>query len=72
LRSVVPLAGDLVHSRQLFLTQEQRERAALSAGAAPEQAAPDAPEAAQPEQRTSAPAGGEIDFGAGDMDFPNS
>ncbi len=72
LRSVVPLAGDLVHSRQLFLTPEQRERAALSAGAAPEQAAPEAPEAAQPEQRTSAPAGGEIDFGAGDMDFPNS
>lgn len=72
-RAVVPLSGERLHSKQLFMTPEQRERANLSAGAAPAADAPEAqaPQAAAPEASAATPAKGqEMDFGgAGDMDF---
>lgn len=71
LRAVVPLSGSHLHSKQLFMTPEQRERAALGAGV--NQAAPsDAPEAHAPAAAAPAapaPKGQDMDFGSGDMDF---
>ena len=73
-RAVVPLSGDRLHSKQLFMTPEQRERATLAAGAAPaageDAPAAQAPEAAAPAAAKATPAKGQdMDFGASDMDF---
>lgn len=67
LRSVVPIGDTVVHSRDLFKTPEQRERARLNAPA--QQAAQEhaEPEAQAPQQQEAAPAtpaaGMDIDFG---------
>lgn len=77
-RAVVPLSGERLHSKQLFMTPEQRERAALAVGAAPV-AGEDAPEAQAPQAAAPAAAkpagpakGQDMDFGTGDMDFGSS
>jgi len=72
LRSVVPLSGELVHSKQLFMTPEQRERALLAGVSADAAPAVDTgvPEAATP---VVAPAmsvsAADMDFGSDDVDF---
>lgn len=71
-RAVVPLSGELLHSKQLFMTPEQRERAALTAGAnhsnPMDDAGHQAPEAAGVAPAAPAPAA-DMDFGSSDMDF---
>ena len=73
-RAVVPLSGSYLHSKQLFMTPEQRERSLLAAGAAPAvgEDAPgsQAPESAVPAAAPATPKkGSDMDFGANDMDF---
>ena len=76
LRAVVPLSGERLHSKQLFMTPEQRERAALAAGAEQQGPSEDAPAAQAP--RAAAPAAPtptaaqDMDFGSGDMNFGSS
>lgn len=75
-RAVVPLSGERLHSKQLFMTPEQRERAALAAGAEQQGPSEDAPAAQAP--RAAAPAAPtptaaqDMDFGSGDMNFGSS
>lgn len=71
LRAVVPLSGERLHSKQLFMTPEQRERAALGANAnqAPGEDAPEAHAPAAAAPAAPAPKGQDMDFGTGDMDF---
>ena len=70
LRAVVPMGGELVHSKQLFMTPDQRERAALNS--APQAGQDDATPSAAEQTPAAEPrpaAGKDVDFGAGDMDF---
>lgn len=73
-RAVIPLSGELLHSKQLFMTPEQRERAALNVGAAqqPTQGAP-APQDSTPAPaaQAAAPAAParDVDFGGDDLEF---